>query len=191
MGWGLLVATAAFWPVQQALAIDFGADILISVKDQQMAVVEKGAVVARYKVSTSKFGIGDDLGSYKTPLGAMFVCNKIGENLPAGAVIKGRSFTGEVLKPNAPGRDPIVSRVIWLRGIEPQNKHAYDRCIYIHGTAEEKHVGKPVSFGCVRMRSKDVIALYEAVRIGTRVTISDEPLKRIVAEEEHGIASAP
>src|SRR5438094_8746114 len=166
--WGLTAALAMF-SATKALAIDLGPEILISTKDQQMAVMEKGAIVSRFKVSTSKFGLGDDLGSYKTPLGSMFVCNKIGEDLPPGAVIKGRCFTGEILKPNAPGRDPIVSRVLWLHGTQPQNRHAYDRCIYIHGTAEEKNVGKPVSFGCIRMRSKDVIALYELVRIGARV----------------------
>ena len=147
-------------------------------------------MVARYRISTSKFGIGDSLGSYKTPVGSMFVCNKIGDNLPSGAVIKGRSFTGEILKPNAPGRDPIVSRVIWLRGTETQNRHAYDRCIYIHGTAEEKQVGKPVSFGCIRMRSKDVISLYDQVRIGTRVVICDQSLKQVLSQEEKEIGIA-
>jgi hypothetical protein len=138
------------------------------------------------KFPRRSFGVGDDPRSYKTPLGAMFVCNKIGGNLPPGAVIHGRAFTGEVLRPDAPGRDPIVSRVIWLRGIESQNRRAYDRCIYIHGTAEEKNVGRAVSFGCIRMKSKDVIALYDLVRIGTRVTISDQKLKRAVADEEKG-----
>ncbi len=188
----LLAACAlpAILQVTDAAAFDFGPEILVSVHDQQLAIVERGAVVARYRISTSKFGIGDSLGSYKTPVGSMFVCNKIGDNLPSGAVIKGRSFTGEILKPNAPGRDPIVSRVIWLRGTETQNRHAYDRCIYIHGTAEEKQVGKPVSFGCIRMRSKDVISLYDQVRIGTRVVICDQSLKQVLTQEEKEIGIA-
>ena len=189
----LLFAACAFSAILQvtdAAAFDFGPEILVSVHDQQLAIVERGAVVARYRISTSKFGIGDSLGSYKTPVGSMFVCNKIGDNLPSGAVIKGRSFTGEILKPNAPGRDPIVSRVIWLRGTETQNRHAYDRCIYIHGTAEEKQVGKPVSFGCIRMRSKDVISLYDQVRIGTRVVICDQSLKQVLSQEEKEIGIA-
>jgi lipoprotein-anchoring transpeptidase ErfK/SrfK len=183
-------ATFAVLSTAKIYASTFGPEIIVSTRDQAMAVIEKGAIVARFKVSTSKYGVGDDPRSYKTPLGALFVCNKIGDNLPLGAVIHGRAFTGEILKPNAPGRDPIVSRVIWLRGIEPQNRHAYDRCIYIHGTAEEKNIGKAVSFGCVRMKSKDVIALYDLVRIGTRVTISDQPLKRVVIEEERTLAGA-
>ena len=80
--------------------------------------------------------------------------------MPPGAVIKNRVPTGEVVTANAPGRDPIVARVIWLRGMEGQNRGARDRCIYIHGTPEERRIGKPASFGCVRMRSRDVIALY-------------------------------
>ena len=183
-------ALSAILQATNAAAFDFGPEILVSVHDQQLAIVERGAVVARYRISTSKFGIGDSLGSYKTPVGSMFVCNKIGDNLPSGAVIKGRSFTGEILKPNAPGRDPIVSRVIWLRGTETQNRHAYDRCIYIHGTAEEKQVGKPVSFGCIRMRSKDVISLYDQVRIGTRVVICDQSLKQVLTQEEKEIGIA-
>jgi lipoprotein-anchoring transpeptidase ErfK/SrfK len=99
-------------------------------------------------------------------------------------VIKSRMATGEVLAPNAPGRDPIVSRVLWLRGKESQNANARERCIYIHGTAEESRIGKRASFGCVRMRSKDVIALYSRVHIGTQVTISDKRIAALLPEEE-------
>ena len=143
----------------QATALCFGSEIVVSVPDQEMALIARGKVVARYPVSTSKFGIGDGVGSYRTPLGVMFVSSKVGDGLPSGAVIKSRGPTGEVIAPDAAGRDPIVSQVLWLRGKETQNRNARDRCIYIHGTAEEKWIGKRASFGCVRMRSKDVIAL--------------------------------
>lgn len=164
-------------------AFDFGPEVFISVRDQEMAVVNRNETVARYRISTSKFGIGDSFGSYKTPAGTLWVCNKIGDKLPPGSVIKSRSATGEVLPPNAPGRDPIVTRVIWLRGLEDRNHNAYARCIYIHGTTEERTLGRPVSYGCIRMRSKDVITLYDLVRIGTHVTISEKPLASLLPAE--------
>lgn len=172
-------------------AFDFGAEIIISARNQELAVVNHGEVVAKYRISTSKFGLGDDFGSYKTPTGTLWVCNKIGDNLPSGAVIKNRNATGEVLPANAPGRDPIVTRVIWLRGMEDQNRNAYTRCIYIHGTPEERTIGKPASFGCIRMRSKDVIAIYDLVQVGTHVVISDKSLSSVLSSERaSGFASA-
>lgn len=149
-------------------------EILISVADQKMMVLRDGGVVAKYKVSTSRFGEGDSYGSYKTPLGKLRVYDKIGGDLSPGAVIKHRSATGEVLQVNAPGRDPIVTRVIWLDGLEDENHNAKARGIYIHGTPEETNLGRPVSWGCIRMRSEDVIALYDEIGPGTPVTISPD-----------------
>jgi hypothetical protein len=97
-------------------------------------------------------------------------------------VFKTRKLTGEVIKPDTPGRDPIVSRIMWLRGMEGTNKNAYARCIYIHGTAEEKNIGKPVSYGCIRMKSKDVIDLFDRLPIGSRVLITDGGLPSKVPE---------
>jgi hypothetical protein len=154
-------------------------EILISVHDQQLAVVRGGELVARYPVSTSKFGVGDARGSYKTPLGHLRICEKYGEDLAAGSVLKGRNATGEVLQVNAPGRDPIVTRILWLEGLEEQNQNAHCRAIYIHGTPEEKRIGQPVSWGCIRMRSRDVMALYGEVPIGTQVNIIPDKLPRI------------
>jgi len=104
--------------------------------------------------------------------------------LPSGAVIKNRNATGETVKVNAPGRDAIVSRVIWLRGMEGTTTNARGRCIYIHGTPEEQFIGRRASFGCIRMRSKDVIALYDLVHIGTHVRISSKPLRDFLPPEE-------
>lgn len=165
-------------------AAGFASGIVVSVADQELALIARGKTVARYPISTSKFGIGDGVGTYRTPLGLMYVSGKIGDNLPAGAVIKSRIATGEVIAPNATGRDPIVSRVLWLRGKEDQNRNARDRCIYIHGTAEERLIGRRASYGCIRMRSKDVIALYSRVHIGTAVTISDKRLETFLPPEE-------
>jgi lipoprotein-anchoring transpeptidase ErfK/SrfK len=159
-------------------------EVIVSVPDQALAIVDRGRLIARYSVSTSKFGIGDSAGSYCSPLGTLFVSAKFGDNLPPGAVIKNRVPTGELVTANAPGRDPIVARVIWLRGMEAQNRDARDRCIYIHGTPEEHRIGKPASFGCIRMRSRDVIALYNSVHIGMHVTITRKQIGDFIQEDE-------
>ena len=150
--------------------------IVISVPEQRMAVLYQGVPQAIYPVSTSRFCLSDRPGTYGTPEGELEIAEKIGDGLPAGAVLKGRQFTGEVLPIDAPGRDPIVTRILWLRGLEARNARAYDRFIYIHGTPEERHIGIPASFGCVRMRSRDVIALYDTVGKGAHVFIEDRPL---------------
>lgn len=136
-----------------------------------MLVLADNQPIRQYRISTSRFGLGDRPGSNHTPLGRMQVEDKIGGNQPAGMVFKGRRPTGEVLRPDAPGRDPIVSRILWLRGVEAQNRNAYGRCIYIHGTPEERNLGRPASFGCIRMASSDVIELYDLVGEGARVDI--------------------
>lgn len=152
-------------------------EIVVSVADQSMGVYDaEGKLVRTFGVSTSKFGLGDTPGSYRTPLGLHRVAAKIGCEAPMGAVFKSRRMTGEILPPDAPGRDPIVTRILWLQGLEPQNRNAYQRYIYIHGTAEERNIGKPVSYGCVRMRSADVVELYNVVPVGAKVRIIEGPL---------------
>ena len=165
-------------------AAPLSADMIVSVPDQELALVDRGKLIARYSISTSKFGTGDSNASYRTPLGTLFVSAKIGDRLPPGAVIKNRVPTGEIVAADAPGRDPIVSRVIWLRGMETQNEKARDRCIYIHGTPEERRIGKPASFGCIRMRSRDIIDLYDRVHIGTHVVITTRKIHDFVKPEE-------
>lgn len=145
--------------------------IRVTVGDQKMTVFRQGAQIATYDCSTSKFGVGDQRGSYRTPLGRMEVAKKIGDGAPIGMKFKGRRPTGEVVKIDAPGRDPIVTRILWLRGLERQNAHAFDRGIYIHGTAEERNIGRPASYGCIRMRSRDVISLFNTVGVGAKVEI--------------------
>jgi lipoprotein-anchoring transpeptidase ErfK/SrfK len=154
--------------------------VIISVPQQRMALLDNGALLTTYPVSTSKFALGDSPGSRNTPLGELEIAEKIGGSAPSGAVFKDRRRTGEILPPDAPGRDPIVTRILWLRGREAQNANAYSRFIYIHGTPEERNVGRPASYGCVRMRSRDVIQLYDIVGRGTKVTIVNEPLEAVV-----------
>lgn len=145
--------------------------ILVSVADQSLELYHKERLLGRYPVSTSRFGLGDQPGSRATPLGRLEVAKMIGAGAPLGAVFRSRRQTGEVLQPDAPGRDPIVTRIIWLRGLEPQNRNAFARCIYIHGTPEERNVGHPASFGCVRMRSVDVLRVFSAIGVGATVDI--------------------
>ena len=155
---------------------DLHHEIIVSVKDQRLLLKTDGKPQAIYPVSTSRFGIGDRLGSYATPLGKFFVRMKIGMGQPLGAVFRSRRPTGEVLKPNAPGRDPIVTRILWLDGIEPANRNAFGRGIYIHGTPQESALGRPASYGCIRMRSKDVAVLCDRVGTGVTVRIINEHL---------------
>jgi lipoprotein-anchoring transpeptidase ErfK/SrfK len=183
----LITVLSLIFVIFDGLAADastVSTEVIVSVPDQVLALVDRGHLLARYPISTSKFGIGDSAGSYRTPLGTLFVSAKFGDRLPPGAVIKNRVPTGELVGVDAPGRDAIVARVIWLRGMEAQNRGARDRCIYIHGTPEERRIGKPASFGCIRMRSRDVIALYDRVHIGMHVTIASRKLDDFVKPEE-------
>ena len=145
--------------------------IVVSVADQAMDVYYREHRVARYQVSTSKFCLGDAPGSCGTPLGRLEVAKKIGAGAPLGAVFKDRKPTGEILMPDTPGRDPIVSRILWLKGLELGNRNAYGRCIYIHGTPEERNIGHPASYGCIRMRSREVARLFRTVGVGTEVDV--------------------
>jgi hypothetical protein len=148
----------------------------ISIPEQKMALYDKGVELARYDVSTSKFGLGDRPGSFATPLGRLEVAKKIGAGEPVGMKFRSRRPTGEIVPINAPGRDPIVTRILWLKGLESQNALAFGRGIYIHGTAEEWKVGQPASYGCIRMRSRDVVQLFGAVGEGAKVDITTAPL---------------
>jgi L,D-transpeptidase catalytic domain len=171
----VISATSAF-----ALApLDTSNQVIISVRDQKLVLMRNGSKVATYPISTSMFGLGDALGRMTTPLGYLAVEKKIGDNVAVGAVFHKRRLTGEVLEPNAPGRDPITTRIIWLRGLEAQNAHAFQRCIYIHGTPEEKKIGQPASYGCIRMKSKDVAELYDQLPVGAVVQIIPDRLPKI------------
>ena len=154
--------------------------IVISTREQKLALLDRGKLMGIYPVSTSKFGLGDWRGSRFTPLGQLQIAEKLGGNAPPGAVFKDRRRTGEIIQANSPGRDPIVTRIFWLRGLEAQNANAFGRDIYIHGTPEEWKIGSPASYGCIRMRSSDIIQLYNIVGVGAAVTIVNAPLATAV-----------
>jgi lipoprotein-anchoring transpeptidase ErfK/SrfK len=172
---GLISATSAF----AVAPVDTTSQVIVSVRDQKLMLVQNGGTVATYPVSTSMFGLGDSWGRMTTPLGYLAVEKKIGDNAPVGAVFHNRRPTGEILQPNAPGRDPVTTRIIWLRGLEAQNAHAFQRCIYIHGTPEEKKIGRPASYGCIRMKSSDVAALYDRIPLGALVQITPDRLPKL------------
>ena len=145
--------------------------LVVSIADQKLALVENGEPVAQFPVSTSKFGVGDRPSRFATPLGLLEIASKIGADAPLGTVFKSRTPTREILRPNARGRDPIVTRILWLRGLEKRNAFAFERGIYIHGTPVERLIGRPASYGCIRMRSRDVANLFSLVNVGTRIAI--------------------
>jgi lipoprotein-anchoring transpeptidase ErfK/SrfK len=166
--------------ISSCAAPDTQHHIVISTREQKLALLDRGSLMAIYPVSTSKFGLGDWPGSSCTPLGELEIEEKIGDHASPGTVFKDRRRTGEIVQPDSPGRDPIVTRILWLRGREPQNTNAYARMIYIHGTPEERNIGLPASYGCIRMRSSDIINLYEIVGRGAQVTIVDAPLAAFI-----------
>jgi lipoprotein-anchoring transpeptidase ErfK/SrfK len=175
----ILLLTAALLNPSRALATP---SVVVSVPDQTLALIDNGVVIARFPVSTSRFGLGDGTGSYATPLGSLEIASKIGANAPLGAVFKSRKMTGEILQPNAAGRDPIVTRILWLRGLEKGNARAFARNIYIHGTPVEQLLGRPASYGCIRMRSRDVARLFGAVDVRTKVAVVNTRLGRTIAK---------
>src|ERR1700732_4586181 len=160
----------------------FETQLVVSIPEQKLAVVVNDKVYKSYKISTSRYGEGDALGSWCTPIGRLAVATKIGGTVPFGGVFQGRHYTGEVLSVNAPGRDPIVSRIIWLRGLDFGTRNAFHRCIYIHGTPEEDSLGRKASYGCIRMRSTDVIEVFNWITVGTEVVVADKGIGRAVKE---------
>jgi len=159
--------------------VDPSTRLVISVSDQKLMLLQNGGKIATYPISTSMFGLGDYWGRMTTPLGYLAVAQKIGDHAPIGAVFHNRRFTGEILAPDAPGRDPVITRIIWLRGLEAQNAHAFSRCIYIHGTPQEKNIGRPASYGCIRMKSSDIAALYNQLTLGSIDQIVPDHLPKV------------
>lgn len=157
--------------------------IIVKVNQQKLYCCDdQEKVLLEFPVSTSSLGIGNQNGSFKTPLGEHIIAQKIGADCAINEVFVGRVPQGvlEVLQAeNKPlPEDIITSRILWLRGMEPgvnngEGIDSYQRYIYIHGTAEEEKIGTPASHGCVRMRNQDVIDLFNRVDEGCRVIIQE------------------
>jgi lipoprotein-anchoring transpeptidase ErfK/SrfK len=144
--------------------------IHVSIRDQQLTVKENEQPIRTYPVSTSRFGIGTEEGSFKTPIGRFCVAQKIGSDMQSGTVFVGRMpLQADEALPLA--EDLVMSRILWLDGLDEQNANTRDRFVYIHGTQHEDKIGTAASHGCVRMRNADVIELFELVDEGTPVVI--------------------
>jgi L,D-transpeptidase YbiS len=158
--------------------------IRISIADQALELSEDGRLLKRYPVSTSKNGAGEKYGSFCTPRGRHIIRAKVGTGTPINAVFVKRRPTGEIydaeLGGRHPGRDWMLTRLLWLSGCEPGFNRLGDvdtmrRYIYIHGSPDSAVMGQPGSIGCIRMRNRDVIELFDLVEPGTLVEITDSP----------------
>ncbi len=152
----------------------------VTLGDQRLHLLDGGDVIKSYTVSTSRYGAGERNGSLRTPRGRHVVRAMIGAGAPAGTVFRGRRETGEIysgeLAARFPGRDWVLSRILWLSGTEVGKNRLGDvdtmrRHIYIHGTPERRALGRPASIGCIRMSDEDVIELYDMVSPGMVVDI--------------------
>jgi L,D-transpeptidase YbiS len=147
-------------------------NIHISVRDQRLTLKEGETLVRTYPVSTSRFGIGTEEASMKTPIGRFRIAKKIGDRLPSDTVFQSR-VPLKADDPLPPTEDLVMSRILWLDGLDEHNANTRDRFIYIHGTKHEDKIGNPASHGCVRMRNADVIELFDLVDEGAPVVIEE------------------
>jgi hypothetical protein len=152
--------------------------IIVSISEQKLYLYKNDMLVRQYPVSTSKYGAGNTQGSNKTPLGQHMIVSKVGRNARMGEIFQSRRRTRRIagFGSNASGEDHITTRIMRLAGLERGiNKgkgiDSFKRCIYIHGTPHEHLIGTPASHGCIRMKNKDIIALFEIVPRNTLVTI--------------------
>lgn len=149
--------------------------LTVNIARQRMYLMDGGKTVKTYRISTSKYGIGNKMDSDRTPLGRHKIVSKIGRNAPVNTIFKNRRNTGRIARAGDE-RDHITTRILRLQGLEPGKNQGrgidtYERCIYIHGTPHERDIGTPASHGCIRMRNDDIADLFERVPRGTMVNI--------------------
>ena len=171
-------------PIVQAKAYlsnqTFEEILFVSIKEQKLYHIKNDKIIKEYIISSSAYGIGSAAGSNKTPLGLHKVKQKYGEKTPINGRMVGRVFYGEIATiytdDSKSETDDITSRIFWLEGLEKEKNKgkgidSYKRYIYIHGTSEEGRLGSPASHGCIRMKNKEVIDLYNLIEVGTLVLI--------------------
>ena len=144
---------------------------MVDVASQTLRVMEGRKVAAEFPVSTSKFGLGFEEGSYKTPTGKFRIARKIGGRAAPWTIFRARQNTGHLARPGGK-EDLVLTRILTLDGLERQNANSLARYIYIHGTNQEDLIGTPASHGCVRLRNSDMISLHRMVSAGTPVRIA-------------------
>src|SRR5881398_4204688 len=147
-------------------------NIYISIRDQKLTLKDGDTLIRSYPVSTSRFGVGTEMGSMKTPTGRFRVAEKIGGDTPSGTVFRSRVPLKPV-DPLPPSEDLVMSRILWLDGLDEHNANTRERFIYIHGTKHETEIGSPASCGCIRMRNADVVELFDLVDRDTPVIIEE------------------
>ncbi|MCP4700684.1 MAG: L,D-transpeptidase [Gammaproteobacteria bacterium] len=166
------------------------ARIVVDVALQILHLCGNGGIIKSYQVSTARNGAGSRIGSGKTPLGLHKIVHKIGDGAPERTIFKARVNTGKKAKLNVENAgDLVTTRIMWLKGMEPgKNSGAgmdsYRRYIYIHGTPEEKLIGTRASHGCIRMKNKEVIDLFDQVEEGSMVDIRENLLFTKPEEKE-------
>ena len=146
--------------------------IEVNVGPQRLTLWDGSRQVKSWPVSTSKFGLGSKEGSFKTPLGAFQIREKHGEGAEWGTIFKGRKPVGLWKPGDETEEDLVLTRILWLDGLQPHNANTFERYVYIHGTNGEDRIGRPASHGCVRLANSDVIELFDLVPVGTPVWIT-------------------
>ena len=146
--------------------------IEISVSAQKLRLLSPDGVVAEYPISTSKFGLGTEEGSFRTPTGNFEISDKIGDREPERTIFKSRKPAGVWSPSEITDEDLVLTRILRLDGLDPENANTRDRYIYIHGTNQENLLGTPASHGCIRMRNADVVDLFARVPERTPVSIA-------------------
>lgn len=155
--------------------------LYVGIRRQELYHIKDGKVIRKYDVSTAARGAGNAYGSNKTPTGLHTIESRIGESVPVGGVFREKSYTGKTVAINhsasPSGNDDIITRILTLQGEEnginqgPRDVDSFKRRIYIHGTPEEGLIGTPASHGCIRMKSRDVIDLFNTSFVGMKVVI--------------------
>jgi lipoprotein-anchoring transpeptidase ErfK/SrfK len=146
------------------------AKIEISVRNQRLTLRSGRKKIAEYPVSTSRFGLGSKAGSFKTPTGRFRIAEKIGDGMPIGTIFKSRRAV-KPTKKLLQEEDLVMTRILWLDGLDRRNANTHSRYVYIHGTNHEESLGMPASHGCVRMNNVDAAALFDLVTVDTLVEI--------------------
>jgi lipoprotein-anchoring transpeptidase ErfK/SrfK len=143
----------------------------VSIDDQTLSVMEGDSCIRRFPVSTAAKGAGFVEGSYRTPTGRFVISEKIGDGEPSGTIFKSRVPVGQWQPGDVCTSDLVLTRILRMEGLDPENANSLDRNIYIHGTNGEERIGLPASEGCVRLGNSDVIELFDLVDVGAEVFI--------------------
>jgi lipoprotein-anchoring transpeptidase ErfK/SrfK len=150
--------------------------LVVSVADQRLALVSEGRVLRQFVISTSSSGVSEAPNSNGTPRGRHAIAEKIGACAPIGMVFESRMPTGKIVAPYSAGGSGMITRILRLRGLEERNQSTFDRLIYLNGTPAEDRLGSTATGGNVRLRSADIVFLFDLLPVDTRVDIFEEKL---------------